>query len=79
MRDFDFGPIMTIKQVADRLGVSERLVRRMIERGQFPRPMPVGGAERWCQLDVDSVLWLASRGLPILNDPTVPDDDPTEA
>lgn len=34
-------------QVAKLLGISERHIRRLVDRGQFPRPVRLGRLARW--------------------------------
>ncbi len=59
----DTAPTLTLGKVASSLDVHPRLLRRLVERFQFPPPVWIGGKERWCQRDVDSYLWLVTRGL----------------
>lgn len=55
----DLGTLLTLKQVADRLGVSTKTVRRMVTRGDFPgahqAPMPGGKGTQW-QVPVASLI-----------------------
>lgn len=47
----DLGTLLTLKQVAERLGVSAKTARRMVTRGDFPgahqAPMPGGKGTQW--------------------------------
>lgn len=47
----DLGTLLTLKQVAERLGVSAKTARRMVTRGDFPgahqAPMPTGKGTQW--------------------------------
>lgn len=50
---------LTIEQVADRLQVSKQTVRRMVARGEFPKPEKLGTKARW---PADVVpRWFAER------------------
>lgn len=55
----DLGTLLTLKETAERLGVSAKTVRRMITRGDFPgahqAPMPTGKGTQWV-VPVSSVL-----------------------
>lgn len=47
----DLGTLLTLKETAERLGVSVKTARRMITRGDFPgahqAPMPNGKGSQW--------------------------------
>lgn len=45
-------------EVAARLAVNPRTLRRLVHLGQVPAPVTVGGAKRWRPADLDA--WLAS-------------------
>lgn len=55
----DLGTLLTLKETADRLGVSVKTARRMVTRGDFPgahqAPMPTGKGTQWV-VPVASVL-----------------------
>ena len=55
----DLGTLLTLKEVAERLGVSVKTARRMVTRGDFPgahqAPMPGGKGTQWV-VPVSSVL-----------------------
>lgn len=48
--------LISIRIVASRLGLSKRGVYRLISRGEFPRPVKVGGATRFYESDLDGYL-----------------------
>lgn len=47
----DLGTLLTLREVAERLGVSQKTARRMVTRGDFPgahqAPMPNGKGRQW--------------------------------
>ncbi len=53
---------LTLKEVAERLNVGEKTVRRMVARGEFPRPRYLGGSPRWFEEDVTHYLYRLRRG-----------------
>ena len=44
--------LLTIKQVAESLGVCTRTIWREISQRRFPAPLPIRGAARWPASDV---------------------------
>lgn len=56
------GERLTIMQVAALLDVEPRTVRRLIAARRFPPGWSQGRAKYWWAKDVESYLWLASRG-----------------
>ncbi|MCH6256781.1 helix-turn-helix domain-containing protein [Puniceicoccaceae bacterium K14] len=48
--------LISIKIVASRLDLSTRGVYRLIARGDFPRPVKVGGASRFYESDLGGYL-----------------------
>jgi excisionase family DNA binding protein len=44
------------RQVAELLSVSERTVRRLMEKGDLPAPVRLGRAVRWFEADVIAYL-----------------------
>ena len=46
--------LIDIKEVARRLSVSRQTVMRLVEAGQFPRPIHVGRSLRWRLADVQA-------------------------
>lgn len=44
--------LISIREVASRLGLSIRAVYRLIASGDFPRPVKVGGASRFYESDL---------------------------
>jgi predicted DNA-binding transcriptional regulator AlpA len=56
--------LLTIGDLADWLHVTSRTIDRMVQRGQLPRPMKLGG-NRWMVEDIEKALGaivLATRG-----------------
>lgn len=41
--------LLTQAEVAARLKVSQRQIRRMVAQGHFPPPLKVGGQNRWSE------------------------------
>ncbi len=39
--------LLTIQEVAARLGICRRTLEREINRGRFPRPFKIGKSSRW--------------------------------
>ena len=39
--------LLTVKEVAEMLGLSERTVYRLSDAGNMPRPVKLGAAVRW--------------------------------
>ena len=58
------GPaLLTIKQVAARLNVSERTVRRLVRERKLSRPRKLtDGAVRWFDADIRVYLYRLRRG-----------------
>ena len=58
------GPVLlTIKQVAARLNVSERTVRRLVKEKKLSRPRRLTqGASRWFATDLRVYLYRLKRG-----------------
>lgn len=48
--------LVSVRALASRLGLSTRGVYRLVARGQFPPPVKVGGASRWCESDLEEYL-----------------------
>ena len=48
--------LMTIREVAERLGVTPRTVWNLIAGGEFPRPLRVGGSRRFQQSDIQRYI-----------------------
>lgn len=55
----DLGTLLTLKETAERLGVSAKTARRMVTRGDFPgahqAPMPTGKGTQWV-VPVSSII-----------------------
>jgi len=52
-------PLLRVKDVAERLRVDERTVRRMRERGELPLAIDLGSTIRWRQSVIEE--WLQER------------------
>ena len=52
--------ILTVNDVAERLALAPRTVRRMRQRGEIPAGIEIGGVLRWKPEEIDA--WLASGG-----------------
>jgi len=48
--------LISIRNVASRLGLSVRAVYRLVARDEFSRPVKVGGATRFYESDLDEYL-----------------------
>lgn len=57
--------MLTIAQVAHQLDVEVRTVRRIVSEGRFFPPIyPFGPrSPRWHQRDIDTWVWVTTRGL----------------
>lgn len=53
--------LLTVKQVAVKLGCSSRTVYRLSDGGRMPHPLKVGGLVRWRTGDIEE--WI-STGCP---------------
>ncbi|HPF41300.1 MAG TPA: helix-turn-helix domain-containing protein [Phycisphaerae bacterium] len=51
--------LLTVKQVALRVGVSERAIWKWIQTGQFPQPIRISRSVRWDEATLNS--WIAER------------------
>ena len=56
--------LLTYQQTADAVSLSESTIKRMISRGEFPRPVSIGDSKRFRQADL--VAW--SESLPTQSD-----------
>jgi len=45
--------LLTIKQVAELLGCSQRHVRRLADRGEMPPPVRLGALVRWDRAGIE--------------------------
>ena len=45
--------LLTVKEVAEMLGLSERTVYRLADMGKMPRPVKIGAAVRWRRNELD--------------------------
>ncbi len=59
------GAILTIKEVADYLKVTERTIYRLAAAKQIPA-FKVGGSWRFSRADIDS--WIKQQSMPKLHD-----------
>ena len=48
--------LLAIGTVAAKLGVSEKLVRRLADRGAMPKPIHLSRLVRWRRIDID--VWV---------------------
>ncbi|WP_345783024.1 helix-turn-helix transcriptional regulator [Coraliomargarita parva] len=48
--------LLRIEELIERLSISRRSIYRLIADGEFPRPIPIGRAARWCLSDVENYL-----------------------
>ena len=48
--------LVSVQTLAEFLGVCIRTVRRMVERGQLPRPLRLGGVVRFSWAEVQETL-----------------------
>ena len=46
--------LLTVKEVAEMLGLSERTVYRLSDAGNMPSPVKLGAAVRWRVKELDS-------------------------
>ena len=54
--------ILLMREVSEIARVDPRTLRRWIERGTFPRPLPLGRTLRWSRRDLDR--WIAGEFSP---------------
>ncbi len=59
----DPGPLLSLKQVAHQLGISERQVYRLVAEKRLLPPMRIGKTVKWFAADVDVYLHLLGRGM----------------
>jgi predicted DNA-binding transcriptional regulator AlpA len=52
-------PLLTIADLERILRVSRRTVSRLCKNGKLPRPLKVGGSQRWRARDIAQVLDLS--------------------
>ena len=52
--------LLDVKQLAKRLGCSDRHITRLVASGKFPAPIKLGHLSRWDPKVVDQ--WLAEGG-----------------
>lgn len=55
--------LLDVAAVADLLGVSTRHVYRMADGGRMPRPVKLGGANRWDRIAIEN--WIADGCRPV--------------
>ncbi len=58
-RDPSEPSLLSVRDLAKKLGVSERMVRHWRDEGKLPLPIEVGGLIRWLALDVDD--WIEEQ------------------
>jgi predicted DNA-binding transcriptional regulator AlpA len=49
-------PLLTVADLERLLRVDRRTVRRLWQRGQLPRPLKLGGGNRWRRRDIEPLL-----------------------
>ena len=49
-------PLLTIEDLERLLRVNRRTVARLCQRGQLPKPMKLGGSNRWRMRDIKPLL-----------------------
>ena len=54
--------LLSRRQVAELLSVSERTVRRLVENGDLPVPVRIGRAARWHEAGVINFIRSLSEG-----------------
>jgi prophage regulatory protein len=52
-------PLLTVKELAEMLGVTIICVYRWRDAGEIPPSIKIGGSVRWRRSDIDA--WLASK------------------
>jgi predicted DNA-binding transcriptional regulator AlpA len=57
--DSDRNRLLTAEDVARRLQVVERTVWKWAASDQMPKPVRIGGATRWLEVEIDE--WLAKK------------------
>jgi len=48
--------LLNDKQVADRLDISPRTLRRLVARAEFPQPLKVGRSSKWATSDITEYI-----------------------
>ena len=48
--------LLTVREVASRLGISSRQVWKLQSAGQIPRCVRLGGSVRWRSTDIDQFI-----------------------
>lgn len=51
--------LLNVKQVADRIGVSERAIFKWVGSGQFPQPIRISRSVRWDESTLDA--WITQQ------------------
>lgn len=49
-------PLLTMSDLERMLRVDKRTIARLIKRGQLPRPLKLGGSNRWKTADIAAAL-----------------------
>lgn len=55
------GKLLTLKEVATALDLSERAVQRLVKEGHLAHPVMLGSSPRWFETDVRVYLWMLLR------------------
>ncbi len=48
--------LLDAKQVAQRLSVSVKTVRRLLDKGELPAPVKIGRLLRWKEADIEAYM-----------------------
>lgn len=51
--------LLSIRELAERLGLCRRTVARLVDGGKLPRPIRVGGSLRWRPEAIET--WLSEQ------------------
>lgn len=53
---FDVEKLLSVREVAERCGVSARHIWKLVASGKFPRPSRLGRAVRWRAAAIDQFI-----------------------
>jgi predicted DNA-binding transcriptional regulator AlpA len=54
-------PLLTVEDLERLLRVDKRTVARLVQRGQLPKPLKLGGGNRWKAVDIEQAIDRLSR------------------
>ncbi len=57
--------LLDVRELSQRLGVSQRAIWSWVERGEFPAPIELGRLRRWRLQDIER--WLAEKASQVTN------------